>query len=155
LPNLSMVALALMLTQRARIRLLSTGVAVAFSPVVYLSRYLTTSFWRGLFIALRSKKWSHRFAEGRLFFHSLSVSNKVGKCLPTFCTPVFNRAHRSFALGALSLNQFITLIYFPLLAAFSSVRIEPAAMRKPNSIATLKGNFYETYSRCRRRGGWS
>ncbi len=153
MPNLSMVAL--MLTQRAWIRLLSRRVAVAFSPLVYLSRYLTTSFWRGFFIALRSKKWSYRFAENRLFLHSLSESIQVGKCLQTFCSPTFNQAHRSFALGALSLNQFITLIYFPLLAAFSSVRIEPAAMRKSNSIATLKGNFYETYSRCRRRGGWS
>ncbi|MEI8650040.1 hypothetical protein P4S73_22765 [Paraglaciecola sp. Hal342] len=85
MPNLSMVALALMLTQRAWTRLLSTGVAVAFSPLVYLSRYLTTSFWRGFFIALRSKKWSYRFAESRLFLHSLSESIQVGKCLPTFC----------------------------------------------------------------------
>ncbi len=41
-------------------------------------------------------------------------------------------------------------------AAFFAL-IEPSAnaICKPNSISTLKGNYYETNSRCRRRGGWS
>lgn len=144
-----------MLTQRAWIRSLSRDVAVGFSVLAYPSHYLTTSYWRQFLIALWSKHLTYRFAVSRLLFEILSITFNIGKPLLSLFPPNLNRLHRNLALCALSYNQFITLFYFPLIAAFSSVRTEPAAKRKPNSIATLKGNFYETYSRCRRRGGWS
>ncbi|QHJ12420.1 hypothetical protein FX988_02677 [Paraglaciecola mesophila] len=151
--SLSMVTL--LLTLRVWIRSLSGGVSVAFSALVDLSGYLTTSYWRQFFIALWLKNLRYRFAVSRLFFGILSITFDVGKPLLSLFPPILNRAYPNPSLCALSYNQFITLFYFPIFTAFSSVRTEPAAKRKSNSIATLKGNFYETYSRCRRRGGWS
>ena len=54
------------------------------------------------------------------------------------------------------IKPYLSVIQCQFSATFFAP-IEPSAhgICKPNSISTLKGNFYETNSRCRRRGGWS
>jgi hypothetical protein len=146
---------AFMFTQQARSRLLGKTVAIIYRAVTTARLSLMSPFFRKFVAAFSFRQLTPQVNRMTQYFAFFLSRFNVSRYLHTTDASKIQRSHRSVTLRLVSLSHFMTLIYLSLCAAFSSVRIEPAAKRKPNSIATLKGNFYETYSRCWRRGGGS
>ena len=86
----------------------------------------------------------------------LSRPRDIGKRLLTQGKSIKRLTH-SLELNPLFVLSCYSAVSFCRLFAAFPAQLERLAIgiNKPNSIATLKGNYYETYSRSRRRGGGS
>lgn len=93
-----------------------------------------------------------------------AIQQRVSVYLLTSSQFIFNTIYSFKIRFLITIDDFISFLS-QFYAACSTCRLfQSSALLfissahgkvKPYSIATLKGNFYETNSRCRRRGGWS
>lgn len=113
-----------------------------FRPIYALSAIISSSM-NSYFFAIQQRVSVYLLTSSLFIFDTL-YSFKI-RCLITTDDSV------SF------LSQFFAACSTSCLFQSSSLFFMSSAHGKvkPYSIATLKGNFYETNSRCRRRGGWS
>jgi hypothetical protein len=95
---------------------------------------------------------------------SFAKQNAVSVYLLTFYQFIFNTIYSFKIRFLITIDDFVSFLS-QFYAACSICRLFQSSALffmssahgkvKPYSISTLKGNFYETNSRCRRRGGWS
>jgi hypothetical protein len=119
-----------------------TGRISIFRPIYALGDLITSSMNRCSF-ALQHAVSAYLLTFVSCFFHSI-YSFKI-----RYLIAVNNSAFflSKFSTACFTGCLFQSQAQFLVSSAHGKV--------KPHSIATLKGNFYETNSRCRRRGGWS